>query len=505
MVVGRRIACFGLALVALGIGRTEPAWAQDPPPPARPATCAHCGRALTPPSSPQGGLSGWCAVCRHAAMAPRPYASAPGTLATPQGPVAPYGAIAGAPLPEGIAGSLEGAPAGMGAAPPGAAAPTAPGVGAGAGAGAAGPAAPAPSAGLGGGLGGAAGALVMFGDQAPIFRIPSPPAPPSPPTPPLAPRPVSGLVARKAGTAVPWVRGYKMAENISPVPQDRVFFNFNYFNNINYPLFGRIQSPINNVMIYTYQLGLEKTFLDGWGSIGIRDSINNFSARSPIPALGGTTTAMGDLNIFTKFILWQEWDQGPVPSGNFANFLAQPQANGGLISAGLSLGMPTGPSSFAGSPTSFSFRALQMQPFIGYYFRRGNLYFQGFESINVPLDPNDVTMLYNDVGLGYFIYRNEDPDAFLSAIAPTFEVHVNVPLNHTDVFNVRDLAGTATTVDFTYGINTLLGRRSLLSTAIVTPITGPRPFNYEVVAMLSIYFGRGARRPAGMAPPVIGQ
>ena len=52
-------------------------------------------------------------------------------------------------------------------------------------------------------------------------------------------------------------------------------------------------------------------------------------------------------------------------------------------------------------------------------------------------------------------------------------------------------------------IDILLGRRTLLSTAIVTPATGPRPYNMEVMAILNFYFG-GSRRPESLNPPVLG-
>ena len=69
-------------------------------------------------------------------------------------------------------------------------------------------------------------------------------------------------------------------------------------------------------------------------------------------------------------------------------------------------------------------------------------------------------------------------------------MHVNVPLNHTDVFNVNDVAGTATVVDLTYGGNFQIGQRTVLLLGAVTPVTGPKPFDIEAFALLNIYFGR---------------
>lgn len=71
----------------------------------------------------------------------------------------------------------------------------------------------------------------MIGDQAPAVlhqaAVPGLPQPFPPGTPPPPPSP------RLASAIVPSVRGFKIAENQSPQPQDRVFFTFNYFSDLN--------------------------------------------------------------------------------------------------------------------------------------------------------------------------------------------------------------------------------------------------------------------------------
>ena len=81
---------------------------------------------------------------------------------------------------------------------------------------------------------------------------------------------------------------------------------------------------------------------------------------------------------------------------------------------------------------------------------------------------------YNDIGIGYFLYRDRNPNALVSSIAPTFETHINIPLNHRGVFQVNDPAGTADVVDLTYGVNILLRRTAMVTAAFVNPVTGPR-------------------------------
>ena len=64
----------------------------------------------------------------------------------------------------------------------------------------------------------------MIGDLGPGLSIPRPYPPTPPPTPPSP---------RRASALVPSVRGLKVSENQSPRPQDRVFFTFDYFSNVN--------------------------------------------------------------------------------------------------------------------------------------------------------------------------------------------------------------------------------------------------------------------------------
>lgn len=345
---------------------------------------------------------------------------------------------------------------------------------------------------------------VMIGDQAPIFgrAVSNRPTIPGTPHQPGSRGELSPALATRAKTVIPYIRAMKYSDNQSPIPQDRIYTNFNYFNNVNYATNQRFGAPVSSMQIYRYVLGFEKTIFGGMGSIGFSESLNTLSARSSFQGLGGTSTAMGDLNLFGKFILWQRWntDQNVPGYGGFGYPAQYPGArDGGLFSGGLSMNLPTGPGSFAGSNFSKSYRNIALQPFVAYFFTKGNFYIHGFESIVVPTDPNDVTMLFNDVGVGYYVYRNPRLDTFLTAFAPIFELHVNVPLNHTDVFNVKDPVGTPTVVDLTLGANTQFGQRTVLTLGAVAPVSGPRPFSVEAVAQLNIYFGGRQRNAPTMA------
>jgi hypothetical protein len=303
----------------------------------------------------------------------------------------------------------------------------------------------------------------MLGDLAPLFGAPGlrrgdPPS---------------------SAVRFPWVRGYKMADNQSPRPQDRVFFAFNYFDNV-------LQTPtsgLRNVQVYREFFGIEKTFFDGRASVGLRMPLNTISAEGNMRGVaGGTSTAVGDLTVFLKGILCEN------------------RATGSLLSAGLAVTTPNSPSGFAGADFAQSIRTTSLQPFIGYIANFGNGFIQGFSGTNVPTDSRVVTMYYNDIGAGYFLYRAQDPGACIAAVVPTFEVHVNTPLNHRASHGVGAASGTPDVVDLTFGTSVVLGRRVVLSAGVVEPVTGPRPYQLEAVVLLNVFYGRSRTPPT--PPPV---
>ena len=196
---------------------------------------------------------------------------------------------------------------------------------------------------------------------------------------------------------IPSVRAIKISENMSPRPQDRVFFTFNYFQGVNDQVNQRLQAPIGYTQVFREIFGFEKTFLDGQGSIGLRFPLDTVTAASSVPKsfgdFGGTSTAVGDISVFAKYILLEN------------------RENGNLLSAGLAVSAPTGPGKFAGLNSFGSItHTTSFQPFLGYIINSGRLYFHGFFAVDVPANSQDVTLIYNDVGIGYFL-RRPDPNS----------------------------------------------------------------------------------------------
>ena len=223
------------------------------------------------------------------------------------------------------------------------------------------------------------------------------------------PAPVSAAEAARGAQAagaprwsVPSIRGIKISEDQSPRPQDRVYFIFNYFQGVNDQVNQRLQAPIGYTQVFRYIGGFEKTFLDGQGSIGLRvplDSVTaEFSVVTRLGNFGGTSTAVGDMSIYGKYILLEN------------------RETGSLLSGGLAITAPTGPGRFAGFDTfAPSPHGTSFQPFLGYIVqRRAGFISTVSRSWMCRRLGQDPVLLYNDFGLGYFI-RRPDPECAVHA------------------------------------------------------------------------------------------
>jgi hypothetical protein len=262
---------------------------------------------------------------------------------------------------------------------------------------------------------------------------------------------------------------FKIADNENPRPQDRVFTSFNFYNNVDGIANSRLGSDIGTTNVYRQVIGFEKTFLGGNASIGMRLPFNLVDApNAGTPGLAGTWGDIGDLTIILKALLWEDREIG------------------WLFSAGVAVTVPTGPDSFAGVDNVVgAFHNTLIEPYIGYLWNVNNLFVQGFSSIDIPTDSNDVTFMFNDIGIGYFLLRGRGQGRWITGLAPTFEVHVNTPLNHRSGMcgiNIPDW------VDLTEGVTVEFNSRATLAVGVSTPVTGLRPYDFEVLAHFNIRF-----------------
>jgi hypothetical protein len=282
----------------------------------------------------------------------------------------------------------------------------------------------------------------------------------------VAARAAANVQALRALSAVVRASLFKVAVNENVRPEDRVYFTYNGFFNVNDRVNAANGVDVGTINIHTETVGIEKTFFDRNASIGLRLPLDTLTATDGFtPGSGGTFTDIGDLTITGKVVLWKNCNTG------------------NLVSAGLAVTVPTGANTFAGSPDTIidNFHDTLLQPFVGYVWSSGAFYVHGFESVQVPTDPNDVTLLFTDIGAGYSLLRRTNCDSFLTAVVPTAEVHLNDFLDHRSG-NFKDWLVLVEGVTFEFK------RRSALTLAIGEPVTGPIPYDVEAVVQFNLRF-----------------
>ena len=279
----------------------------------------------------------------------------------------------------------------------------------------------------------------------------------------------------------PSAGAFKIAENASPRPVDRVFGTWNYFGSIHGPSLEPTSSTTSasqttgggaiatdtsvatafpglrpTANLHRQVFGFEKTFLDGNASVELRVPFNQFSSN--LDGFGGQN--VGDLTIIGKYA-----------------FLLD-NTTGNVFSGGLAVTAPTGPDIETSDGTIHS---TLIQPWFGYIVNSQRFFVHAFHSVVVPTDARDVTLLFNDVGINFWLYRGS-PDRMLNFVVPMVEAHVTTPLNH------RSADGPIFFPDLvvmTGGVHLGLARNATLSLGVATPVTGPRVYDIEAFMQLN--------------------
>lgn len=272
--------------------------------------------------------------------------------------------------------------------------------------------------------------------------------------------------------------GIKIGENETVMPGDRAYFTYNYYNNVQGPSDGSNQPQFftQDVVIlgqrftadifvpgvapprgdiHRETFGLEKTFLDGAFSLGVRVPIYQ---QTGDPAFENSD--LGDMTFIVKWAPYQDYDTG---SG---------------ISVGLAVTAPTGPDI---QTPSGELHTTILQPFVGYQVNRDRLLVYGFTSIAIPTDDRDVTIWFNDIGFGYRLREG----GFFRSVIPAIEAHVTTPLDNRSASD--EIRGIDLVV-LTGGVHLGVGQRSTLTLGIATPITGPRPYDVEALVQFNLRF-----------------
>jgi hypothetical protein len=244
---------------------------------------------------------------------------------------------------------------------------------------------------------------------------------------------------------------FKIAENESPLPQDRVFFAYNFYDNLQHSVTGFLsQTPTMN--LHRETIGFEKTFFGGDASFGMRVPFQEIASES-----GLDDSDVGDLSLIFKYALIND------------------RATGSVLSTGMVVTVPTGGQTTIEGESPIG--AVLFQPFLGFVVNTDIAYVQGFSSLAVPTDARLATLWFNSIAAGWWAYRNPTADC-LTGLAPTIELHVNTPLSHRGITN--EPIGFPDTMDVTAGCHFQFGRADF-GVAIGAPMTGPKPYDLEVL------------------------
>jgi len=295
-------------------------------------------------------------------------------------------------------------------------------------------------------------------------------------------------------------RRFKIAEDESPIPTDRVIFDYNHFQN---PLVD-INGTTRNLDRFTF--GLEKTFGDGLWSLEFRVPFAT-DYNSTQSTVGGplSATEFGDMALVARRAL--------ISREHF------------VLAAGLGMVFPTGPdwkiTDATGTVVNVWNEAVHLDPFVGAAWCPGDrLFFLFFaqldfdthgdtvlaRSMGGTLDKVDVfheqNLVMLDFNMGYWLYRN--PCACrLTGIAPIVEVHYTSTLQDMDSVTVAypypypftigpptGTTGRRDILDLTAGIHFQIGSCSTFRVAAVVPLTTGenREFDCEVLAQFNRWF-----------------
>ena len=152
---------------------------------------------------------------------------------------------------------------------------------------------------------------------------------------------------------------------------------------------------------------------------------------------------------------------------------------GNVLSGGLAVTAPTSPDIVS---VDGNFHSVLLQPWVGYIYNVDRFFLQAFHSVVIPTDQRDVTLLFNDVGIGFWAYRG---NGLISFIVPTGEVHVTTPVTNRNI-DTATIVVTDTVV-LTSGIHVGIGR-SVLTFGAAAPITGPQPYTVEAFLQYNLRF-----------------
>jgi len=288
----------------------------------------------------------------------------------------------------------------------------------------------------------------------------------------------------------------KLAENVSPLPQNRVFMNYSLFNNV--PL------TQNGITVNRFTPGFERTFWNKLASIEVRTPFAT-TLDSNIFTDGSTNTRnaeFGNIFLALKGLL--------LASDTWA------------LSAGLSLSLPTADDNRVYNSRDTELlrvvnQSVHVMPFIGgLYTPTRRSFVQGIMQVDIDTNGNDVlarttpnglnkigkfqdsTFLYCDLAIGYWLVKRGNRDcSLIRGIIPVLEGHWNRSLNNADIvsdtdgrFMIQPPVNQLDVFNTLAGLTFQLRNKSRLSLGYVVPIGNgkDRVFDSEMRVTWNKYF-----------------
>ncbi len=267
-------------------------------------------------------------------------------------------------------------------------------------------------------------------------------------------------------------RFQKFVDNTSPLPRDRVFFNYHYFASA---VSGANQAALGTeTSLNRYTVGIERTLYDGLASVEIKVPFTvGLDADQVFGGPGGNSgSEFGNLGLTFKGILWTDGCSR-------------------TLSAGLGITLPTADDASIvtlADSLRVQNQAVHLQPFVGYVVAPNqNLFYQFLFQLDVdvsgynisstvagPSTINDPTLFFASASTGYWIYRNNSCRALIAGIAPMVELHyttaLDVDVDPNGVVAYRE--GSFDLLNLSAGIHTDLGRGSSLRVFAGLPLRG---------------------------------
>lgn len=297
-------------------------------------------------------------------------------------------------------------------------------------------------------------------------------------------------------------RGLKPSEHNKAIPDNRVYFAYSHFHNA---VATRIEEPLGVVVrneesaIEQYLVGLESRFGNGLWSIELRMP---FAGQHDFVFAGVRTAEnhsgnIGNLSVLLKRLVYYDRDTSVV--------------------VGMGVETPTG-SDFFSRTDAINLRisndAVHLVPFVGLLHAPDDRWFlHGFVQVDVAANGNqitfvdaagignggkinDQTLLYVDVSLGRWFYRDQSA-ALITGVAGLVEAHYTGTLQNTEQiaaplapppsgFTATNFANRMDVVNLTAAVHIEIARDTSLRAGGVFPITfgDNRFFDAEISAQL---------------------